>query len=450
MNNFLPVKSNNKHVIYLIGAWVIIVSVALFVFSDSAVANEYASAAELKLMEGFPPPADKRVNRSNAISTPPYIRWSYLNMRSVYPTVGIGNADKASEINKSIDKSVARLKVKNPESGKLVDMKTYFKETYTDALLVVKGNKVVFEKYLNGMNANQPHQMMSVTKSFAGLMGLLAVEEGKAKETDPVTKYVPELKKSGAFGGASFGQVLDMTNAMDFSEDYDDPASGIFHYTIVLGLMEPVPGKTYAANIYDFLVSLGKDPKHGHGDIFHYQTPKTDAVNWVTNRATGQSFQDDMYHKLWSKLGTDGETYVLLDKDGTLFAGGGLNATPNDLARFSMMMLNNGKFNGKQVISSAIIKTLSDGGDIDAFSNGPESFGVLANKDWSYRAQWWIRHTLGKEAFMAIGIHGQWIYLDVNRKIAIVKQSSQPVSDNNYYNEYNLNAFDVIIGHLSK
>jgi CubicO group peptidase (beta-lactamase class C family) len=38
------------------------------------------------------------------------------------------------------------------------------------------------------MNANQPHQMMSVTKSFAGLMGLLAVEEGKAKETDLVTQ----------------------------------------------------------------------------------------------------------------------------------------------------------------------------------------------------------------------------------------------------------------------
>lgn len=67
-------------------------------------------------------------------------------------------------------------------------MDTYFKETYTDALVVIKGDKVVFEKFLNGMNANQPHQMMSVSKSFAGLMGLLAVEEGKAKETDLVTQ----------------------------------------------------------------------------------------------------------------------------------------------------------------------------------------------------------------------------------------------------------------------
>ena len=58
--------------------------------------------------------------------------------------------------------------------------------------------------------------------------------------------------------------------------------------------------------------------------------------------------------------------------------------------------------------------------------------------EWSYRAQWWVKHTKGMEAFMAIGIHGQWIYLDLNRKIAIVKQSSQPVSKDEYLNRYDL------------
>ena len=59
-------------------------------------------------------------------------------------------------------------------------------------------------------------------------------------------------------------------------------------------------------------------------------------------------------------------------------------------------------------------------------------------------------HTPGKEAFTAIGIHGQWIYLDVHRKIAIIKQSSQPVSSQNYFDEYNINAYDAIIGHLTQ
>ena len=68
--------------------------------------------------------------------------------------------------------------------------------------------------------------------------------------------------------------------------------------------------------------------------------------------------------------------------------------------------------------------------------------------DWSYRAQWWVRHTPGHAAFTAIGIHGQWIYIDRDRQVAIVKQSSQPVSADADVDQLNLNAFDAIIGAL--
>ena len=221
-------------------------------------------------------------------------------------------------------------------------------------------------------------------------------------------------------------------------------------YTIVLGLAEPEPGREYAGSIYDYLPTLDIDPAHKHGDVFHYQTPKTDVVNWVTNRVTAKSFQDNMSDTLWSRIGTDGETYVLLDKNGTLFAGGGLNATPNDLARFAIMMLNDGKVGRDQIVSSAIIDKLSAGGSVEAFSNGPDSSGPMGNGDWSYRAQWWVRHTPDKEAFSAIGINGQWIYIDIQRDISIIKQSSQPVSSSAFFDEYNINAFDTIIGYLSR
>ena len=51
---------------------------------------------------------------------------------------------------------------------------------------------------------------------------------------------------------------------------------------------------------------------------------------------------------------------------------------------------------------------------------------------------------------MAIGVHGQWIYVDLDRNVAIVKQSSQPVSSSDYFDGYNLNGYDAIISHLSK
>ncbi|GEA61560.1 serine hydrolase [Vibrio comitans] len=428
---------------------------SLAVASLGAVANEFATAEELGLMQGFPPAAEKVVDKSNALFTPPFNRWSYLNMRSVYPSAGIENAEQAVKILKDIDSSIDGLSVVKAgvdglATDQTVDMKTYFKETFTDAFVVVKGNKVIYEHYDNGMNANHPHQMMSVTKSFAGLFGLMAVEDGKASESDKVAEKLPTLSKSNGFKDATFGQVLDMTNSIDFSEDYADPNSGIVQYGKVLGLIEASDSEKVANNIYDFLPTLEKDSQYKHGEIFHYQTPKTDVVNWYTNVATGTSFQDNLSENLWKKLGTNGETYVLLDKNGTLFAGGGLNATPNDLSRFAMMMLNDGLYNGEQVVSKNIIDKLAAGGDQEAFANGTESHGVMGEEAWSYRAQWWVRHAEGKESFNAIGVHGQWIYIDRDRDIAIIKQSSQPVSSNDYFDGYNLNAFDAVIEHVSK
>ena len=377
-------------------------------------------------------------------------------MRKLYPSAGIKSAESAVPVEVKIDPAIQGLKVIKPtkkgaDTDQQVDMDTYLRETYSDTLVVVKDGKVVYEKYLNGMEAKRPHQMMSVTKSFAGLFGLMAIDAGQAKETDLVSKHLPELKVSTAFGDATFRQVLDMTNSMDFSEDYADPESGIVHYGGVLGLMPQVAGKKYASSIYQYLPTLQLDKKHPkHGELFHYQTPKTDVVNWLTNRATNKSFENNMHDVLWSKLGTDGEAYVLLDKNGTLFAGGGLNATPYDLVRFGAMMTNDGKFNGQQVVSSKTIKALSDGGNKKAFADGPSSTGKMAEEPWSYRAQWWVRHAKGKEAFTALGIHGQWIYCDIDRGIAIIKQSSQPVSASDYFDAYNLNAYDAIIGQLTK
>ncbi len=429
------------------------VALALLAIAAPAAAQdrEFATADELGLMEGFPPPPDKRVTRTNALLTPPFNRWSYLHMRMIYPSAPIAAADRAIAISKTIDWGLDDVRIEDPDSGTMTDMTTFLQETYTDAVVVIRGDNIVYEKYFNGMHPNQPHQMMSVTKSFGGLMGLMAVEDGKLREEDPVTKYVPELEEAGAFADATFGQVLDMTNSMEFTEDYADPMSGIRRYGAVLGWTDPVPGIEYEDNLYDYLVTLDIDENHEHGEIFHYQTPKTDVVNWVTNRVNGQSFQDAMYERLWSKLGTEGETYVLLDKNATLVAGGGLNATPYNLARFAIMMINGGEFNGRQVVEPAVIEKLALGGKIEAFDNGPDSDGVVhAKGEWSYRAQWWVKHTPGMEAFMAIGIHGQWIYLDVERKIAIVKQSSQPVSKDTFLNGYDLNAFYAMVDYLSR
>jgi len=439
---------------FVAAAFVLLLGTALSSQAPAAqpADDKYATAEELGLMEGFPPPADKQITKANALQNPPYNRWSYQNMRMFYPTANIPAADKAVPLSKTIDWNLEDgVKIMEPGTGKTKSMAEYLKETWTDAIVVIRGDQIVYEKYLNGMNPNQPHQMMSATKSFGGLLGLMAVANGKLKESDPVTKYVPEFKtEDGAFANATFGQVLDMTNSMDFTEVYDDPNSGIMTYVSVLGWKPKQPGREYPDSLYDYLVTLKADPEHKDGEIFHYQTPKTDVVNWVTNRVNNASFQQALYDQVWSKIGTEGETYVLLDNNATLVAGGGLNATPYNLARFAMMMLNDGQFNGRQVVPKSVVDKLAKGGSIEAFDNGPDSDDVVNKKgEWSYRAQWWVKHTPGMEAFMALGVHGQCIYIDRNHDVAIVKLSSWPVSKDTYLDGYQNEGFYGIVRYLS-
>jgi CubicO group peptidase (beta-lactamase class C family) len=405
--------------------------------------DRYATAQELGLMEGFPPPPDKRVNRSNALMMAPYNRWSYQHMRTVFPSAPVRTSDTVRPLQVEIDPAITGLDVARAD-GTVADFPTFLRETYTDSFLVATADRLVYEFYSNGMHPAQPHQMMSVTKSFAGLFALMAHADGLIDLSRPVGEVITELSGASAFAEATVGEVLDMTNSFDFREDYADPTSGIAQYGTALGWLE-LPGVSAPDSLYEFLATCTKDPRYAHGEIFSYQTPKTDVLNWITNRATGQSFQDQMSDSLWSKLGTEAPTYVLLDRSGTLVAGGGLNAAPRDLARFAIMVLNGGTIAGATILAPAIIETLETGGSREKFSRGPAAVGAWAGGDWSYRAQWWIRHTPGREAITAIGVHGQWIYVDRLRGIAIVKQSSQPVSSDDAMDAFVLNAFDAII-----
>ena len=69
---------------------------------------------------------------------------------------------------------------------------------------------------------------------------------------------------------------------------------------------------------------------------------------------------------------------------------------------------------------------------------------------WSYRGQWWVRRTPGKEAFTALGVFGQWIYIDPTRGVAVIKQSSQPVASDTWFATYTCNAVDAMIAHLTR
>ena len=218
---------------------------------------------------------------------------------------------------------------------------------------------MVYEHYANGMHATHPHQMMSCTKSFAGLFALMAVADGLLDEATEITDIVPELAGASAFAGATVGQVMDMVNSMDFSEDYADPASGIWDYGRALGWLDPAPGAA-AHNLYGLSGDLAQGPGPRSRRGLRIPDPKTDVVNWITNRATGKSFQAQMSDDLWARLGTEARPTSCSTRAAPWWPVVG-STRPRDLARFAMMLLNHGTVDGTRVVPAAVIDTLEAG-----------------------------------------------------------------------------------------
>jgi CubicO group peptidase (beta-lactamase class C family) len=346
-----------------------------------------SSHTELKLMQGFPPPPEKCVTRLNGLWEPPYNRWAYQNMRKIWPTAPIAPAPKGVDLARDIDPSIEQLSV-DLQDGTTADFETFLHETFTDSFVVVKGGKVVYETYLNGMTAAQPHIMFSCTKSFIGLFALMAIEDGLVARETPLVSIIPELDNGGGFANATFGNVLDMTTSLQFSEYYEDPTAEIHDYVAVLGAGAKAGGKLPSPDLYSYAMEIQKNPSRLHGTVFEYQMPQADVLNWAVNRIVSADFIQTVEDRIWSKLGMTDEAYVMLDPAGNLFAGGGLNASANDVTRFAAMMLDNGRWNGEQIIPKSVIGTLSKGASTEAFLNGPSAKEDMANGQWSYCAQW--------------------------------------------------------------
>ena len=99
-------------------------------------------------------------------------------------------------------------------------------ETWTDAVVVLQDGQIVFEQYLNGMTAETPHLLMSVTKSVVGCIAGVLVEQGLLDTDKQANSYVPEIVGSG-YDGATVRHLLNMRTGVAFREEYTNPDSEV-------------------------------------------------------------------------------------------------------------------------------------------------------------------------------------------------------------------------------
>jgi len=268
----------------------------------------------------------------------------------------------------------------------------------------------------------------------------MLVADGTLDERRTVGSYVPELQASG-MGDATLRQLLDMTTGLDYTEDYTNPQSPVWDMSRAGGFLARPPGYRGPESFFEFFKTVRK--QGSHGERFAYKTVNTDTLAAVLRRATGRSLSELLRERIYARLGAEHDAFFTVDPTGAEFAGGGLNLTLRDLARFGETMRLRGRFNGQQIVPAAVVDDIRKGGDREQFA--PAGYKTLPG--WSYRTMWWVSRNT-HEAFTARGIHGQGIYVDPVAEMVIVRFASHPLAANANYDATSLPAYAAVAGHL--
>ena len=393
-------------------------------------------------MQGFPPPEDKVIRYTDLdFFAFPKLRWTVCHFRELMPTASVYNgAAGARELPTALDPSIDAVTFTPLGSKDKMTWSAALDANYTDGIIVLHHGRIAYERYAGCLTEGKLHGAMSVTKSLTGLLGEMLVAEGKLDETALVGTLIPELKNS-AFGDATVRQVMDMTTALDYSEDYADPNAEVWTYAKAGSPLPKPEGYTGPRSYFEFLQTVKK--KGEHGAAFGYKTVNADTLGWLIARATGQSVANQLSERIWSRLGVQREAFYTVDSIGTPFAGGGFNATLRDLARLGQLMLDEGQAGGEQIVPPAAIANIRKGGNSEKFAKA--DYKLLPG--WSYRAMWWVSHD-DHGAYAARGVHGQTIWIDPKADMVIVRFASNPVAANAASDPTSLPAYRAVAEHL--
>jgi CubicO group peptidase (beta-lactamase class C family) len=234
-----------------------------------------------------------------------------------------------------------------------------------------------------------------------------------------------------------------MTIGVKYSENYADPQAEIWQHARAGGVFPRPQGYQGPTSFYDYLRTLQKAGEHGQA--FAYKTVNTDVLGWLIRRATGQTVGQVLSGRIWQKLGAEQDAYMVIDSEGTEFAGGGFNPSLRDMARFGEMMRLEGRFNGQQIVPRTVVADIRRGADPAHFAQA--GFTLLAG--WSYRDMWWVSHN-EHGAFSARGIHGQVIYIDPAAEMVIARFGSHPLAANVHVDPTSLPAYHALARHLMR
>ena len=351
---------------------------------------------------------------------PPHNRHSFQHMSALFATQTIQRSTKSAMAFEYALEDTSQLTY--PVSkGATEPLQHFLDSTFTDAFLVLKEGVIVTEEYRNNMQDNTQHLLNSVSKSFVGMLAGIAVEDGLLDTSKYVSAYLPELANC-AFSETTVQRALDMTAAVAYSEDYDQPKDDFWHEAAVVGWRPDLQSDSSPRSLIDYCKERSQT-EQGEGERFHYRTVLTNLCTAVIERATNTPFCEFFAQRLWQPLGPEQDANVVVDPTGLPYMGAGMSACARDLARFGEMLRNDGFYNDQQILPASWVRDTRLGNDeLRELFAASDYHGLLPNGHYTNQV-WADRES---DEIMCIGIHGQTIYIHRSKQLVCVKLSSHP------------------------
>lgn len=356
--------------------------------------------------------------------------WAFPKIKALNTTLTLFDEDKIVENFRSVaefwpTRSLTQAKVPYvynygdplnvPSSFAYNDQKLgtrqFLKDSWTTGLIVIQNDEIALEDYYLGNSAVTQNISWSMAKSFISALIGIAVNDGHIISIEQsVDAYATSLEGSG-YEGVSIKNVLQMSSGVAFNEDYGDFYSDINRW-----------GRDFSlGNSQDaFAATLKNDIEPG--TVNHYVSINTHVLGMVLTQATGRSITDYMQEKLYNPMGMEHDGLWIIDGQGMEMALGGLNLTLRDFAKLGSLYLHDGTFNGQQIVPASWV----------ADSRTMDQPHLLPGNDFGYGYQWWM---VGGDSgeFMAMGVYGQYIYINPETNTVIVKNSANPFYNDTSY-----------------
>lgn len=324
--------------------------------------------------------------------TPEQQRRGYPHMDRIYPARTVPASPHPFPLP---DAPVTADDVRYTVTAESYTLDDFIAHNHVAGLLVIHDGRVALERYALGHTRDDRWYSFSVAKSAVSMLIGAAIHDGFMLSVDvPVSAYLPLLRGS-AYDAVTLRQAMTMSSGVEWDETYSDPQSDIAQT---------------GGSALDRLAYLLKKPRVAPaGERFNYNTEETNLVGAVLRAAIGNNLSTYLHDRVWRRFGMEHDaSWLLLSESGAEHGGCCLSASLRDYGRIGLFALRGGVLpDGSPVLPDGWM-------DISTQPSSPnERYGLL----------WWRRPP---EAYAALGIFGQAIYINPPRRLVVVTQSAWP------------------------